>query len=441
MSKLSINPKGLLDSSLSLPMDALSTLVQDYIRSVVSVYQCSQDMVIAGAFAVAGAAVGTRLLIDDGKHKNYPCLWVCNVAPSGSNKSTPQRLLLQPLRDVDAKAYDHFREDLKSWKAKGDEKVDKPIFRQHVISDSTPEARTQILMINKQGVILCMDEIRTFLDNLCRYTKSGELSQFLSIYDHDNLTVNRKGDDPVVIKDPFIAMLGGIQPSILSDTFGNDLMMSNGFNSRWLFVYPEETPPAMYSEEIMPVSVENSWISGIKNLLIYDFSIDGGKMYLRGEAKKRYIKFFNDLNPLIEEADEYMKSVYAKMRIHAIRWAGIAHILGNNPRLMDITPEEMDYSCRCMDYFMRCAEKVYMKLLEGRKRQPESKPMGNEEMIANVYHMTNPVSQSSFANALGVSKQFISKCLKKYPKFTSRRFTNIEEVDKEEDTIEDVSTI
>ena len=264
MSKLSINPKGLLDSSLSLPMDALSTLVQDYIRSVVSVYQCSQDMVIAGAFAVAGAAVGTRLLIDDGKHKNYPCLWVCNVAPSGSNKSTPQRLLLQPLRDMDAKAYDHFREDLKSWKAKGDEKVDKPIFRQHVISDSTPEARTQILMINKQGVILCMDEIRTFLDNLCRYTKSGELSQFLSIYDHDNLTVNRKGDDPVVIKDPFIAMLGGIQPSILSDTFGNDLMMSNGFNSRWLFVYPEETPPAMYSEEIMPVSVENSWISGIK---------------------------------------------------------------------------------------------------------------------------------------------------------------------------------
>ena len=419
MTNLSINPKGLESSAPSLSMDALSDMVQEYIRAVASVYQCPQDMLIASAFAVAGAAVGTRLTIDDGKYRNHPCLWVCIVAPSGTNKSTPMRLLLQPLKDKDARAYKDFREELKLWKAAGDDKADKPIFRQRIISDSTPEARTQILMFNPQGVILSMDELRTFIDNLCRYNKSGELTQLLSVYDHDTLTVNRKGDDPVLIDNPFMAMLGSIQPSILADTFGNDLMMGNGFNQRWLFVYPDAIPPAMYNEEILPESIANSWGMGITNLLIHDFSVDGGKMYLRGEAKQVYVDFYNKLQSLKAEADDYMSSVYSKMQIYAIRWAGITHILGKNSLLengrfiLDITPEEMEYSCCCMEYFIWCAEKVYAKLMEGR-RKPEARPMGNEEMIARLFFANNPPSIQSFADGVGVSRQFVSKCLKKY---------------------------
>ena len=419
MTNLSINPRGLENSAPSLSIDALSDLVQDYIRAVASVYQCPQDMVIASAFAVAGAAIGTRLTIEDGKYRNYPCLWVCIVAPSGTNKSTPMRLLLQPLKDVDARAYEDFGKGLKLWKAAGDDKAEKPIFRQHIISDCTPEARTQILMFNPQGVILSMDELRTFIDNLCRYNKSGELTQLLSINDHDTLTVNRKGDDPVLINNPYMAMLGSIQPSILADTFGNDLMMGSGINQRWLFVYPNATPPAMYSEKTLPETIANSWGVGIKNLLIHDFSVDGGKMYLRGEAKQVYIDFYNKLQSLKTDADDYMSSVYSKMQIYAIRWAGITHILGktslleNGRFIPDITPEEMDYSCRCMEYFIWCAEKVYSKLMEGR-RKPEARPMGNEEMTARLFFANNPPSIQAFADGVGVSRQFVSKCLKKY---------------------------
>ena len=419
-------------------MDALSEQVQEYIQAVVSVYQCPQDMVIASAFAVAGAAVGTRLTIDDGKYRNYPCLWVCIVAPSGTNKSTPMRLLLQPLKDVDARAYEEFRKDLKLWKAAGDDKADKPIFRQHIVSDCTPEARTQILMFSPHGVILSMDELRTFIDNLCRYNKSGELTQLLSINDHDTLTVNRKGDDPVLINSPYMAMLGSIQPSILADTFGNTLMMGSGFNQRWLFVYPNATPPPMYSEETLPETIANSWGIGIKNLLIHDFSVDGGKMYLRGEAKQVYEDFYNKLQSLKEEADEYMSSVYSKMQIYAIRWAGITHILGKSSLLEngrftpDITPEEMKYSCRCMEYFIWCAEKVYAKLLEGRKK-PETREMGNEEMIARVYFANKPKSQRAFADALGVSQPYIAKCLKKYAWLSGYRLSESESIDNKDD--------
>ena len=134
-----------------------------------------------------------------------------------------------------------------------------------------------------------------------------------------------------------------------------------------------------------------------------------------------------------------MASVYAKLQIMVQRWAGIAHLLGNEPGMSRILPEEMEYSVRCMDYFERCAEKVYMKLTEG-KRQPEAKAMGKEEMIANVYHLTNPISQSAVADALGCSKQFISKCLKKYPKLTGCRLTDIESTETEIDTEKYAST-
>ena len=123
-----------------------------------------------------------------------------------------------------------------------------------------------------------------------------------------------------------------------------------------------------------------------------------------------------------------MGSVYAKLQIMVQRWAGITHMLGKDLGVDYILPEEMEYSVRCMNYFERCAEKVYMRLTEGRK-QPEARPIGKEQMIANVYHLTNPVSQSAVAEALGVSKQFISKCLKKYPKLTGCRLTDIEDTD------------
>lgn len=439
MTNISINPTDLDVREAMLPIDGLSTQAHGIINAVAGTFQCSSDMVVAGMFTVVGTAVGKRLVIDDGKYQNYPCLWICNIAPSGSNKSTPMRFLLQPLKDRDAYNYGIYREELKLYKAAGDNKADKPVFNQFLVSDSTPEARNQVLSVNPNGVLLYRDELKGMIDDFGRYNRSGELSQLLSIFDSDNIIVNRKSDDTLLIEKPFMSILGSIQPSVLQETFGNELMMGNGFVQRWLFCFPDSVPPAMYGDEIMPSSITNDWRSFIYNLLMYDFNVEGGKLYLRGEAKDVYIRYYNKLQLMKVEADDYMSAVYSKLQIYAIRWAGITHILGNNPSSIDISPGEMEYSCRCMDYFERCAEKVY-QILRFRKNRPEARPMGKEQMIANVYHLTNPVSQSAVAEALGCSKQFISKCLKKYPKLTGCRLTDIELTENEIDTQEYAST-
>ena len=422
------------DAGAILPVDGLSPNATEMLRKVASSLQCPVDIALSAMFATVGVAMGKRVIIDDGKYRNYPCLWVCVVAPSGSNKSTPIRFFLQPLKDRDSYNYGVYREELRAYRQAGDDKGDKPVFKQYVISDSTPEARNQVLSVNPNGILLYRDELKGMIDDFCRYAKSGELSQMLSMFDSDTIVVNRKSDEPLLIKDPFMSIIGSIQPSVLVDTFGNDNMMNNGFNQRWLFCYPESGMPEMYNDVSIPQSVISDWKDFIYNLIMYDLSVMGGKIYIRGEAKRVYIDYYNSLQIKKASADDYLSSVYSKLQIHVIRWAGVAHILGNSPTSIDITPEEMEYSVRCMDYFERCALKVYRMLLEGRGNRHEVKSMGKEEMIANVYHCTSPVSQRAVADALGITKQYVSKCLKKYPKLTGCRLTDSEISDTESDT-------
>ena len=422
------------DAGAILPVDGLSPNATEMLRKVASSLQCPVDIALSAMFATVGVAMGKRVIIDDGKYRNYPCLWVCVVAPSGSNKSTPIRFFLQPLKDRDSYNYGVYREELRAYRQAGDDKGDKPVIKQYVISDSTPEARNQVLSVNPNGILLYRDELKGMIDDFCRYAKSGELSQMLSMFDSDTIVVNRKSDEPLLIKDPFMSIIGSIQPSVLVDTFGNDNMMNNGFNQRWLFCYPESGMPEMYNDVSIPQSVISDWKDFIYNLIMYDFSVMGGKIYIRGEAKRVYIDYYNSLQIKKAGADDYLSSVYSKLQIHVIRWAGVAHILGNSPTSIDITPEEMEYSVRCMDYFERCALKVYRMLLEGRGNRHEVKSMGKEEMIANVYHCTSPVSQRAVADALGITKQYVSKCLKKYPKLTGCRLTDSEISDTESDT-------
>lgn len=438
---IEIKIKEMIDEAgKALPVDGLSNNAVNILNRVSSSLQCPVDIALTAMFATVGVAMGKRVVIDDGKYQNYPCIWACVVAPSGSNKSAPVKFFLQALKDRDAYNYGVYREELRAYKQAGDDKGDRPVFKQYIISDSTPESRNQVLSVNPNGVLLYRDELKGMIDDFCRYAKSGELSQMLSMFDSDTIVVNRKSDEPLLIKDPFMSIIGSIQPFVLTDTFGSDIMMNNGFNQRWLFCFPESGIPEMYNDISIPQSVINDWKDFIYNLIMYDFSVTGGKLYLRGEAKKIYIDYYNSLQVKKANADDYLSSVYSKLQIHVIRWSAIAHILGNDPTSVDITPEEIEYSVRCMDYFERCALKVYKILLEGRGNRHEVTPMGKEEMIANVYHCTNPVSQRAVADALGISQPFISKCLKKYPRLSGYRLSDSESSDNKDDTEKKVIT-
>lgn len=430
---ISVNNETLSDVPI-LPVDGLTADTQAVIKDVAEVYQCNRDIVLTAMFCAVGVAVGKKVRVFDGKYYNYPCLWACAVAPSGSNKSTPVRFILQPLKDRDAIEYKAYREELKAFKDSKDEHKERPVFKQLLLSDSTPEARNQVLFTNHNGILLYRDEIKGFLDDIGRYNKSGEVSQLLSVFDSDSVVINRKSDDTLLIEEPFMGILGTIQPDVLTDTFGNDLLMNNGFNQRWLFVYPDENPSAMYSEKSISKGIREAWNIYVNALLNTDFKAEGcDTVHLIGEAKQLYIEYYNELQVKKQRNmdNSYICAVYSKLQIIVERWSLITHLLGDNPGMSRILPSEMEYSIRCMRYFERCAEKVYMKLT-GNSKRTETKTMGKEEMIANVYRLTNPISQNAVATALGVTQQYISKCLKKYPKLSGCRLYDSEDTENKD---------
>lgn len=356
---IDIKENGLM--AKKLPTDGLCTNVQKIIKSVSDSYQCSPDMVLTGAFQVVGAAVGKKLIVNFKDYDNYLCLWIANVANSGSNKSAPIKALFRPLQTLDSENYKVYLSELQEWKAAETENksIPRPKFLQKIIGDCTPEARNQVLADCNEGVILYRDEIKGLLDDIGRYNKSGEVSQLLSIFDADNIPINRKGDGPMLIEKPFMSIFGSIQPDVLQETFGSPTLMGNGFNQRWLFCYPDATPPPMYSDTTVPKNITEAWESFIISLASCDFNHVGGKLILNDDATQVYVKYFNQLQTKKADSDSYMGAVYSKLQIHVLRWAGITHLLGNNPQMSHIIGSEMDYSVRCMDYFENCAKKVY----------------------------------------------------------------------------------
>lgn len=425
-----------LAGSLSLPIDVLSPEAQAIIQSYADGYQCNRDFITASMFTAVSTAVGKRICSDDGRYKNYFPFYICLVAPSGSNKTTPMREVLRPLTNRNAANYEAFREAMKKYDAEvkaGNENADKPVYRQLIISDSTPESRIKALSENP-NVLLVSDEIATMLYNMNRYNKSGEVPQLISIWSVDDIIINRKSETALLIKEPCLSIIGGTQPDVLADTFGSDYFMSSGFNQRWLFVYPDDIPPTMYSESKVSKEVSDAWGEYINGLLDFDFATSGlSTLYYLDETKRIYIDYYNKLQLKKSGACGYMASVYAKLQIMVERWAGITHLLGNEPGRSRILPEEMEYSVRCMDYFERCAEKVYMKLTEGRK-QPEAKQPTKEQLIAMCYNSCSPKSKQAFADAIGVSRPFISRAVNKYPMLRCYGYDSVLDDNNEEDT-------
>lgn len=425
-----------LAGSLSLPIDGLSQGTQEIIRGYADGYQCNRDFITATVFITVSATIGKKVCVYDGRYKNYLPFFTCLVAPSGSNKTTPMREVLRPLINRNSLNYDSFQKEMKKYASsvkEGNEDEPKPVFRQLIISDSTPESRIKALSENP-NVLLVSDEIATMLYNVNRYNKSGEIPQLISIWSVDDIVNNRKTESPVLIKEPYLSIIGGTQPDILANIFGSDYFMNSGFNQRWLFVYPDSVPPAMYSENRVPKEIFEAWNRYINELLDFDFENSGfNALYIKDEAKRLYIEYYNRLQSKKAVAGEYMAAVYAKLQIIIERWAGVTHILGDKWDSIDILPEEMEYSIRCMDYFERCAEKVYMKLTEN-KKQAETKQLTKEQLIAMCYNSCNPKSKQSFADAIGVSRQMVSRAVNKYPLLRCCGCGNDLNIDNEEDT-------
>ncbi len=390
------------------PIEGFPQFIQDLITECSRVYGTHPDFWAGAILSATAIGIGNTCRLVT-KYDNSSILWLTLVAPSGIGKTEPLRFAFKPFHYLDSMEAERYEQAVKEYeinkKKPREEQQDlqTPECKLHILSDATPEAVIQANKINPRGILIERDELHGWLLDFGRYNKSGEVQNWISAWSQTPMTVNRKGQSPLKIENPFINVIGGIQPEILPE-LAKEHREVNGFLQRFCFIYPDRTIRPYYSNIKLPDNLILAYQQYCNNLLSIT---DQDQIGLSKDAEDVYTVFINhNTDTINKEKVEYLRAVYSKLDIFCLRFALIIHIMKLVCTGVDenmITLETMQAAIRMTDYFRITGIKVYHKLRISNKYD-------TKELIKLLSGLGN--SQNQISEVLKVSQPYVCKILK-----------------------------
>lgn len=358
------------------PVDAFPSEAKDYMLEVQQSLKCPIDFIGVAVLAAISAAIGsTRIIKTRNGHIEAANLFLALVAEPGSKKSPAIRKANVVIEWLQGKAKDEYdrhyavyKEEMTIWeKSKKSERGPAPIephMKQYFVSDFTMEVLTKILSLNERGVLLISDELATWFNTMDAYRKkSGDRQKWLSLWSGEAIKVDRKSDLPIFIKNPFVSVIGGIQPEIIRDF--NKRNRRDGFMDRLLFTYPDRI--LAYSDTAVSQLVKDNYVCLIKELYalepLYKHNDDSDSeadkisvpVLLDNEANQLWREWNLEL---IEELNNpffpyYLEGAWSKLIGHTLRFALIFHCLNSRKHGLytKVTAEDMRSAFELAKYF------------------------------------------------------------------------------------------
>ncbi len=361
------------------PVGVFPIPVQEIITATNESLNFPIDFIGASILYAVSVAIGNthRIEIKNGWYENA-VLYLSLVGRAGTNKSHPFSFALKPIEQRDNLKFQKYQREKKEYDAivnltkkertqQGDDEPVKPIWKQHLVTDFTPEALTDVLKFNKRGLGVYVDELASWFKNFNRYNKGSEEQFWISNWSGKSIRINRKTTEPTYIPLPFISVAGTIQPGVLHELAEN--RTENGFLDRLLFVVPDNLKKDYWSEtELNPEIVEN-WQTIISNLLdvsvIQDETHNPQPEVLRftPEARQLLFQWQRELTDLSNKPEnEAISGIYAKIEMYAVRLALCLEMLrfackDGNKQAVGI--EAVQGALKLVEYFKKTAFKVH----------------------------------------------------------------------------------
>lgn len=222
----------------------------------------------AGAMLWAiGLAAGAGLAVAPSPGwQERAVFYMALVGPPGSCKTPPLRFALAPFYEMESMYEEQFKEATRDFQArhhqvmqseahlglaavpekttsKTSNKTQTPQVaqgptRKHLlVNDTTPEALIGLMAVNPRGLGLHADELASWFENFNRYQKGNEEAMWLSAYSGEPIKQTRATKEPLYIPRPFLCVIGGIQPGVLT-RLSDKGRKDNGFMHRMTFVAP-----------------------------------------------------------------------------------------------------------------------------------------------------------------------------------------------------------
>ncbi|RMF19783.1 MAG: DUF3987 domain-containing protein [Bacteroidetes bacterium] len=379
-------------STPPFPLDALPEALQGIIKAWNRAYLLPVDYYATAALVAASTICGSRYRVTYKLNQHeYPTIYAAIVGAPGLGKTPAINTALSPLFRLEEQFAKEFQNDLNEWKRECHELSQlanrppdppRPICREIIVNDATLEALNDTLAHNPAGILYYRDELNAWLASMNQYRKGADTEFWLSNWSNTTIKINRKGRDPILIKRPFVNVIGGIQPGILHN-LAADNNAHNGFLARILFAYPENQNIPPESDILPDQSVFDHYQDIYRNLYLLPDSDDGPTaLHLTRRAKDVFTEFVehirNDANTAEEET---VKSLFIKMKSYCLRFSLILHLLdlaSNKPPISsndlantEISETTIRHAIKLCEYYTATALRVLIRFESPVNQLPE----------------------------------------------------------------------
>jgi Protein of unknown function (DUF3987) len=188
----------------------------------------------------AASRVGTAAQIVIKPSANYKqpmVFWSAIVAQSGSMKTPAQRVIIDPLVNLEKDAHEVYQANLEAYecrKALG-ESAQKPVRKRYLTKDSTVETLQRIHSENPRGLLYYRDELAGAIKVRNQYRRGYGADEEVELDQWNGAAVLvDRADKSVCLPKSAVCRTGSIQWEVLGELMG-DHRDFNGAWSRWLF--------------------------------------------------------------------------------------------------------------------------------------------------------------------------------------------------------------
>jgi hypothetical protein len=396
-----------------IPLDVLPAPFHELIRQLKERYKFPADSSLLYLLFAFSIATGNNFWIRVKLNWIEPAiLYLALVALAGQTKTPVQSFFTRPFKEKDRTNFDDYTAALRTYETEKQAATKanpfskpKPVRQQLLIQDYTPEALVKVLSGNWRGSGVMMDELAGFFGNMNRYNSGNEVPMWLSFYNAQAFSCNRKTSEDTYVAHPFVSVIGGIQPGILKKIFAGDMQI-NGMVDRFLFVYNANGRKEVPGDEEIDASLIECYFDAIKLLLavqpkindadgtneprILDLTSEGKALlfdYLRANAVK--------VNELNDEGAERLAGMFSKYDYQVIRLSLLIQVItdasiGRTPN--EVTRDAVHGAIRLADYFKQHTTRVQELI--------SNDPLAAYDETYKALYYSLPDSDFSFSNAV-----------------------------------------
>jgi|TARA_R110000823_G_scaffold185666_1_gene318089 hypothetical protein len=348
-------------SANGFPLEIFPGAIQKLINTAKITNGFDKDYFSAGILSVCATAIGNSVKLHNGSYKSKPILWLSIIGSPGTGKTHPLNFAKQPIKLKDDQTYIEYQSLMLEYEQRDKEtKGKKPSFSKFILMDFTPEMLAQSLQHNSKGILVFQDELMGWINSFDKYKKGNDQQMYLELFNGNELTVDRVTKEPIRIPQTNVNILGGMQPELVKQLAGNN-RSEDGFLDRFLFVYPENLEPNLFTGTDIPEYHQENYKRLINNLLEapqQTIKTDASNIEVFKEWQhKRAKECFNDT---------LERSIQAKMETYVWRIALIIEMMQQavtGSYNISLQNESLEKAINLVEYFRLNALRVHDKIM------------------------------------------------------------------------------